>query len=845
MLTRTLLLTGLRDLLRRPLHTGLMLLGVALGVAVVVAVDLANESARRGFAKSTEAVVGRASHQVLGGPAGVPVELYRRLRLAGAAEAVAPVVEAVGLAEELGRQSVRLLGVDAFAEGPFRDHLGGASLRAPGFARLLTEAGACVVSAQQARRHGLGLASPLHVRLDGRRLELVVRGLLQDDTPARQGALDDLVLVDVGALQRLLGREDALSRLDLIADAEQARAVAALLPPGLRLVAASEQADTIGQLTRAFQLNLTALSLLALLVGMFLISNTVTFSVVQRRAVFGTLRALGVGGGQIFALILAETAAAALAGSALGLGLGLALGRGAVRLVTRTINDLYYVLSVTGVALEPATIVKAVALGVGAALLAAVPAALEAARVEPITALRPSTLEQRARRSAPWLALGGLLTMAAGGVGLGLAGQSLFASFAGLFGIVIGYALLVPLLTLGLLAAAAPALGRGLGVLGRLGARTLARSLLRTGVAIAALTTAVSVTIGVGLMIESFRGTVRNWLELTLLADVYVGAPGRGARATPTLPRELQARLGAVPGVAAVESYRRVRVMSSFGEVPLGASDVRSEHGAALHRFKPGGDPDPWPRVLRGAVVVSEPFAHRHRLPARGGRIELATDRGEREFEVAGVYYDYSTEEGTVLMSRAVYDRFWDDPNVSSIALYAAPGTEPGLLAERVRSALAGTALVVTLNQSLKQEALRVFDRTFAVTNALRLLAVVVAFIGVCSALLALQVERTRELATLQALGLLPGQLALLSLIETGLMGLAAGLLSLPLGALLAAILVDVINVRSFGWTMQLALRPGLFAQAVAVSVAASLLASVYPLRRLRRISIAAALRQE
>jgi putative ABC transport system permease protein len=844
MLPRTLLRTGLRDLARRPLHTALMVLGVALGVAVVVAIDLANESASRGFARSTEAVGGRATHQVLGGPSGVPLSVYREIALARVAPA-APIVEESGVSETLGRQGVRLLGVDPLAEGPFRDHLDPGSLRAPGFGALFTRDG-CLLGAAVARRHGLHPGSPLRVRVGERVLDVSVLGLLHAGSPDGEASLEGLLLFDVGVLQRLLGRGDRLTRVDLVADADQARRIAAGLPPGLRLAPASEQADTMGQLSSAFQLNLRALSLLALVVGMFLIYNTVTFSVVQRRAVFGTLRALGVTPGQLFALILAETAAAAALGSLLGVALGYLLGQGAVGLVTRTINDLYYVLSVSGAPLHASSVLKGLLLGTGASLLAAVPPALEAAGVEPVVAQRPSTYETAARAWLPRLAGAGALLAAAGGTLLALAETSLLASFAGLFGVVLGFALGVPWLTLGLMALLGPVLARAVGVLGRLGARTVARSVGRTGVAVAALTTAVSVTIGVGLMIASFRATVVDWLEVTLLADIYVGAPsGGGVRATPAFDAALAARVAGVPGVERVETYRRVRVDSDLGEVALGVSEVSGERTIERFLFAAGSDPNPWARVAEGAVVVSEPFARRHRLPQRGAVVTLRTDRGPARFPVAGVFYDYSTEEGTLRMSRAVYERHFDDRAVSSLAVYAAPASDLAQVAEELREALAGTALQVIPNAVLKRQVVRIFDRTFAVTNALRLLAVVVAFIGVWSALLALQAERTRELGTLQALGLTPSQLWALTLIETGLMGLTAGLLSLPLGALLAFVLVDVINVRSFGWTMRLELQPGLFAQAVGFSVAASLLAAVYPLLRLRRISIAAALRQE
>ena len=579
---------------------------------------------------------------------------------------------------------------------------------------------------------------------------------------------------------------------------------------------------------------------------MFLIYNTVMFGVVQRRAVIGTLRLLGATGGQVFALVLLETAAASAVGTLLGLGLGWLLGQGAVRLVTQTINDLYYVVSVTGAPLTAFTVAKAVALGLGAGVLSAVAPALEAARVEPVEALRRSSFEGRARRLLPRVGAAGAVLAALGGLLLLASGRSLLASFAGLFAIVLGLALLAPLATVGAMSLATPIAGRFAGTLGRLATRTVTRSVSRTGVAVAALAVAVSVTIGVGLMIESFRSTVENWLDLTLRADVFIGAPSAGgARAFPTLSPDVPAKVAAVPGVAWVETFRSVRVASPLGEVNLGVADPRRARDTRLYRFAEGDPERAWDAVRAGAVIVTEPFAFRHRLPAHGATVTLVTDRGPRTFPVAGVFYDYATEQGTVFLTRNVYERYWDDRGVTSVGAHLAPGASIETVTQALRSALAGTALSVTPNRSLRAQALRIFDRTFAVTQALRLLAVVVAFIGVWSALMALQVERTRELATLTTLGLGERQQWALGFLETGLMGTVAGLLALPLGWLLAFILVNVINVRSFGWTMRLEADPWLFAQAFLVSVGAAMLASVYPLLRLRRRSLAEALRQE
>jgi putative ABC transport system permease protein len=845
-LSRTLLLTGLRDLARRPLHTGLMVFGVALGVAVVIAIDLANTSARRSFERSAEAVTGRATHQVLGGPSGVPQEVFRRIRVDAGLRASTPVVEGYAIAVDLDRQPLRVLGLDPLSDAPFRAPFAGGSLGEPGLARVFVDPRAVVVGSALAARYGLRLGSPLRLAVQGRNETLLVAGIARAGDPEQAAALEAVALMDVGAAQSLFGLGDRITRVDLIASVDDLRHVTPLLPAGVRLAPASEQAATVGQLTGAFQLNLTALSLLALLVGMFLIYNTVTFAVVQRRTVIGTLRLLGATPAQVFALVLLETTAASALGTAIGLALGWALGQGAVRLVTRTINDLYFVLSVSGAPLTALTVAKATALGLGAGVLAAVAPALEAARVEPVDALRRSVLESRARHVLPRVAAAGTaLAVASGGLLL-LATRSLVASFAGLFGIVLGPALIAPLATVGAMHVAAPVAGRLAGTLGRLAARTVMRSVSRTGVAVATLAVAVSVAIGVGLMIASFRSTVENWLDLTLRADVFVSAPSAGgARAFPTLSPDVPARVAAVPGVAWVESFRSVHVASPLGDVNLGVADPRRARDLRLYRFSEGDPAAAWEKVRDGAVIVTEPFAFRHRLPAHGASVTLFSDRGPRTFRVAGVFYDYATEQGTVFMTRDVYERYWDDRGISSLGAHLQPGASIGEVTRGVRAALSGTALLVVPNRSLRQQALRVFDRTFAVTQSLRLLAVVVAFIGVWSALMALQVERTRELATLATLGLAERQLWGLTLLETGLMGAVAGLLSLPLGWLLAVILVNVINVRSFGWTMRLELDPWLFAQALALSVGAAMLASVYPLLRLRRRSLAEALRQD
>jgi putative ABC transport system permease protein len=245
------------------------------------------------------------------------------------------------------------------------------------------------------------------------------------------------------------------------------------------------------------------------------------------------------------------------------------------------------------------------------------------------------------------------------------------------------------------------------------------------------------------------------------------------------------------------------------------------------------------------AVIVSEPYANRHGVRA-GDRVRLRSDRGERDFLVAGVFYDYGSSAGVVVMGRQTYERFWDDRRISSLGIEIAPGVDPGALMTALRAQAAeGQDVVVRSNRALREASLQIFDRTFAITGVLRTLTIAVAFIGMLAALMALGLDRAREIGVLRTLGLTPKQVWVLVTAQSGLMGLLAGVLAVPGGLLLAWVLVFVINRRSFGWTMPLALSPAILLQGVGLAVLAAVLAGLYPAWKMATALPADALRDE
>jgi putative ABC transport system permease protein len=871
--SQTLWNIGWRYLLRHRWQSILMVIGIALGVAVVVAIDLANASASRAFDLSTEAVVGNATHQIEAGSNGMDEKIYVDLRRTGVLDKASPVITAYVTSPQMGGSVMRLMGVDPFTDAPFRNYFsenqpaGFGQTQDLGLIPFLTQPGAIVISTEIAERYGLKACSSMNngcnlpLLIDGHEHQVFISGLLDPSDQLSRRALQNLILTDISTAQELTGRIGKLDRIDVILSNsctqssaknqsdksfDCSQAIAAHLPPNVRIQPIEARSSVITQMTAAFRVNLTALSLLALVVGLFLIYNTMTFSVIQRRPMFGTLRCLGVTRKEMYALVLSEALIVGIVGSCLGLVLGVIMGQGAVRMVTQTINDLFFVVTVRGIQIPPVSLIKGAMLGVLATLATASPPAWEAATVPPRMALSRSGLENKARKAIFVVAAFGLLIFLSGVGLLLIPTRDLVLSFVGTFAVIIGFAMLAPLTTLILMRLATIIFGGVKGSLGRMAPRDVVNSISRTSIAIAALMVAVSVTIGVSIMVSSFRYTVIEWLSQTLSGDIYISAPSLMANqsSSPIDPQVLQ-KLETWPQVAKVLMLRSVDVGSPSGPIRIAASNNPqvSEERSYLSAV---GSPDSIQEGLQnGGVIISEPLANRLGLRSGEG-LTLFTDAGPKDFQILGIYYDYSSTQGIALMPLDIYRKNWNDEAITAVALKLSPNADIEKITRDLQDTLSPIqGLLIRPNRALRSEVLSVFDRTFAITGALQILVTLVAFIGVLSVLLSIELERQHELGILRAVGLTIRQLWQLLLLETGLMGATAGILAMPTGYVLAIILVYIINRRSFGWTLQMQVIPEPFLQAFVVAVLAALLAGIYPAHRLGKMAISEAIRSE
>ncbi len=821
---------------RHPWQLALAIAGVSLGVAVYVGVDVANDSARRAFAQSADIVLGTTTHRLLPVGGDMPENIYTELVAERGLHRAAPVIEAELSLADVPARRFTLLGIDSLSEGAFRGYAGFIPDAGADFERLTTAPATVLVP----RTQGLDSLRPgatLAVLVERRTASLEVVGFVADGGSTVDG--EPPFVADIATVQELTGRIGMISRVELVLDPQSLARLENDLPPGTVLVEAAAETDAFADLRRAFHVNLQALGLLALLVGVFLIYATMSFAIVQRREQFGVLRAMGAARRELLGGVLIEAAAIGVVATAIGLVLGHVLARNLVDLMLGTLADLNFGAAVAPAAPAAGAYLTGAALGIGATLLATLAPASEAAAADPASVMSRASVERSAHRRSHLGIAAALVALLMAAALLTLAPDTLEVGFAALFFVLMAGALATPAATAALMTVLALPAYRVSGLNGLMAVRGVRASLSRTGVATAALAVAVAAVVGVGLMISSFRASLIAWLDVTLAADQYVTVPS-DTPAAGFSDTDI-ADLSAIAGVDAVSLSRFLRLPTPYGEVPVravapgargwGVTLVDGNHDAAVSALEQGD-----------AVIITEPLAWRWNL-APGDRLELTFPDGRHDFRIAGVSRDYNTGGGIVMVSLARLQQHWNALPPATAGLHLHADSDPDAVMAAVRQRI--PAATVRSTHTLRELSLEVFDRTFTITEVLRILAALIAFLGVLSALLALQLERTRELALMGSLGFSPGELARQVLAQTGLLGLAAGLIAIPLGSVLTLFLIQVINRRSFGWSMDLVVTPGPLLGAVALALTAALLAGVYPAWQAARTQPGQALRDE
>ena len=836
----------LRSLVREPLRAFLTALSVALGVAVVVAIDLAGTAAAGSFHSAVETLTASAEFEITQ-TGGVDEQLLGRLAQLPEPFVFSPRIEDFATVDGRG-EAVLFLGLDLVAES-----LSTADVRPAAAEELPRPA----KTEEEASSGGLDpiWVGPGFGRKPGDRIRLLindrfhwfrVQGILSNPNAGAAAGSENILVTDIGLAQALTGKVGRLDSISVVvphgrrSPDEWAAYLRQRLPAAATIEPRGARTSSNRKMLEAFRANLRVLSYIALIVGAFLIYNTISISVVRRRTEIGIVRALGASRLVILAAFFGEALVFAAIGSAAGLAGGRFLALGAVRLLGATVRALYTTADPAPVVFSLSSVIAALLAGVGVSMLAALAPALEAARVAPVEAMAHGREEMVAHHRSRWsVPLAFLISLLAFGAALLPARGT-----TPLFGYVscvlfIGAATIaVPALVKSLAARCSTLAGRWMGVEAMLALRSLESSLSRSSVLIAALATAVAMMASVAIMVGSFRETVSAWLDQRLEADFYLSpASPASADRHPHMDAGIADQVAHLPGVAAVDRFRAYSIYFQGLPATLAGGETVSLGRYSRIRLLPG-EPESAIRMLAQGdyVLVSEPFANKHHVTA-GGTIRLPLGKHVVSFRIAGVFYDYSTERGFITMDRSTLLKYLPDPAVSDIAVYLKPGADPPAVRAAIDRVISGRAIAVIPHAAIRREGMATFDRTFRITWALEAVAIAVAIMGIASALLAMVLDRRREFGLFRFLGASVTQVRSLILAEAAFLGLLANCVGVVLGIALSLVLIYVINRQSFGWTIQFHWPVALLISALTLVYAATLAAALYPARTAMRLN--------
>lgn len=824
----------LRPLLQEPVRAALTILAVTLGVAVVLAIDLAGAAATGSFRASIETLTGDNDLEIVA-TGGVPESVVGTLATLPYSIRISPRVgdSAVIVAT---KQTLPLIGLDLVAES--RSTWNGMTSESKVSERLapsedvmrsLLKLDSIWVGASLGKKPG----DRLRLLINDSVREFTVRGVYPDSN-----GNESAIVMDLAAAQRALNRFGRVDRILLKVPEtpsleEWQERLRAVLPAGVEIRPQGTGTNENRRMLAAFRWNLQLLSYIALIVGAFLIYNTISVSVVRRRPETGIVRALGASQGTVLAAFLGEAAFFGLAGAALGLPVGRLMASGAVKLMSATVESLYVSSRPGAIELTPGSVLLAFVIGVGVAILSAYSPAREASLVSPVEAMARGRREYAARVHKSrdfWIALVLAIAGAAAARVPAIEGKPLFGYLAAIL-FVAASALAIPAFADAVIHRSSRWLGKILGVEALLASQSLSASLRRTSVLVGALSTAIAMMVSVGIMVGSFRETVRLWMNDRLPADLYLRPAGEPAPDRhPTISLELADKISKLPGVAGVDRLRAYEISYDGLPATLAAVDLSAQRSEQHSNFFSGRPTEVVLSEIRGSndVLASEPFAYKHHLRA-GDTITLLLGPARPSFRIADVYYDYGSESGTILMDRQTLLHYLPDPTPSNLAVYLAPNASAEAVREEIVQVSAGHRVLIASNRDLRTEAIRIFDRTFAITYALEAVAVIVAVMGIAGALLALVIDRRRELGLLRFLGAASGQVRKQILVEAGLLGLLANFVGLALGFALSLVLIYVINKQSFGWTIRFHWPVAVLLGALSVVYVATVLAGLYP----------------
>ncbi len=825
---RLVALLVLRNIREEKFLTFLSIAGVALGIGLFVGVKVASDRAVSSFEAEIRGASLNANYEILD-TAGIDFNegIYPRVR--GMEENSYPVLKVNGYLPAM-KESVDVEGIYTVKAAGLLSPSGKPAFDVLDFYRTLN---GVVITKRFARACGAGKGSVLDALVYDGRFPLKVVGVIESEyLPS------NTVLMDIGNFQEYFHKVGLLSAIDLKAGRQTAEKIRRILPSGLTIEKRAEIVRNRESVLRSFRYNLQFVSLIAILVGVFLLYNTVFISVVKRRTEIGILRGLGAGRKTVVMLFVVQGMILGIAGSLLGIALGQFTAYFSVFAVQSTISAIYSAISVRDYLMTGSDAILAIALGVTVSLAASAVPAYESSRVRPDESAKEGSFEGRYRRYMGLFAVIGIFLLTSGGI---LSWYDYrytpfdfpFLAYAGILLIIIGFSFISPSWLAMLLRVAKRASEWIFRVTGKIASGDMAGNVYRFSVALMSVAISGALIIALLTLIFSFRGSLLEWINRNIAADVYVKPSACISNfCYYPLSGDIAKTVEEFPEVAGIDRFRTLYIDFRGRKVVAGFGDT-----SVRNRFTGGGEKQGVSGTGAGREVgISNYLSARYGLK-KGDTIELSTAAGKEKFVVKDTFSSYSTTSGFIYLDRKWLKKFWGLDDATQLGIYLGKGVDADEFIRRLRDRLGpGYSLDIMNNRELRERVVSIFDRTFAITYAIELISIIVSLIGVVNTLLAAVLERKREIGIIRYLGGSWKQIQSVLVISAGIVGIGGILLGGVMGLMMSVIFITVINKVSFGWEIHFHLPVLYLSLVTLVLFITTLVAGLLPARAARRI---------
>ncbi|WP_273265481.1 ABC transporter permease [Flexistipes sinusarabici] len=810
----------LRNLKEEKLFSIISILGVALGVGLFISILGTTQTAINSFTEDIKKLNPDTNLQVVSKFGKYFDESVYKLLIRHDYKPI-PVVKTNGLHEKTDT-SINLFGIDTFSA--FKQSRIRISPEKINIRIFLKDIDGAILTNDIAQRIGVKTGDNFSLVIGNKKENYTVAGILS----AKR--IPTGIYQDIGNFQEKLSIFGKLSRIDL--ESNNADKLNNILPQSVRLVSKAGVIKNEKDILESFKFNLHFISFIAILVGFFMLYNTIFITVVKKRPQIGILRALGADKKQIIFLFIVQSIILGVIGSFLGLFLGQILSFYSSKMVEDTVTTIFKPVIIEEMFIFSSYALVAFIIGLAISLIAAVLPAIEASRVKPTETVREGTFELRYRKFYKKAFILGIILITVG-ICFSLADYYLkifdqpFFSYAGVLLILVGFAAGSPYYLEKFLQKSQDLLKKIFRAPGTISSADVYSSLYRFSIALISVTVSTALIISMMVLINSFETSLKHWINKNLNADIFIKSSSCSSNfCFEPIDNNILSKIKNIDGIAALNPFMAMQGKFRGQDVIYGFGNekVVKQYNDNMEDYK-----------VTDSVAVSEYIKIKYGIE-KDEKILIDTPAGRKKFRVREVFTSYSTTQGFIIFDKSFQKKYWNSSAFTQLSIFLKKNAVTEKVIKKIREELGGKyTLDILNNKVLRQKVMGIFNNSFQITYAIQLTALIISLLGVANMLYAVALERKREISILKYLGADNKFLTKIYMISAGFIGFCGIIYGVILGFILSFIIIKVVNTISFGWSIGIHLNVISIFTTLVILLIFVIIAGILPLKTIKQ----------